>query len=74
MQTIFDDKVIWEQKYLRPGQSLLPNDSHFGNVESALKTQQRLYTTQEHINIMKTCRRKNKFIFSEIFREYFRIK
>lgn len=46
-------------KYLYPGHSFLPNDRNFSDIESALKHQQRLYTLNDYINIMMTCRKKN---------------
>ena len=56
-------------KFLLSGHSFLPNDSHFGDVECALKSQQRVYTDQDYINIMRACRNKNKFIVNKITRE-----
>lgn len=44
------------------GLSFLLNDSHFGNIEKALKTQQCLYTPQDYINVMRNCRKKNPLI------------
>lgn len=46
-------------KYLYPGHSFLPNDRNFSDIESALKHQQRLYTPDDYIHIMKTCKKKN---------------
>lgn len=45
-------------KYLYPGHSFLPNDRNFSDIESALKHQQRLYTPQDYINVMRTCKKK----------------
>ncbi|CAH1109075.1 unnamed protein product [Psylliodes chrysocephalus] len=53
-------------KFLLSGHSFLPNDSHFRDVECSLKTHQRLYTLDDYTDIMKTCRRKNKFIVNRI--------
>lgn len=47
-------------RFLISGHSYLPNDSEFGDVECALKLQQRLYTPEDYINVMKSCRRRNK--------------
>ncbi|CAG9840720.1 unnamed protein product [Diabrotica balteata] len=44
----------------------LPNDSHFGDVECALKTHQRLYTDNDYIEIMRSCRVKNKFVVNRL--------
>lgn len=52
-------------RYLLSGHSFLPNDSEFGDVEQALKVQQRLYTDIDYINVMKECRRKNKFVVNK---------
>lgn len=48
-------------RFLQPGHTYLPNDSEFGDVECVLKKHSRLYTADDFINIMKSCRRKNKF-------------
>lgn len=45
-------------KFLCSGHSFLPNDSDFGDIESALKHQQRLYLPSDYINVMKECRKK----------------
>lgn len=49
-------------KYLFPGHSFLPNDSDFGDIESALKLQQRLYTPEDYMTVMEKCRKKNPLI------------
>lgn len=46
-------------KFLTSGHSFLPNDSDFGDIECALKRQQRLYSPQDYADIMKVCRTKN---------------
>ncbi|XP_030765647.1 uncharacterized protein LOC115889720 [Sitophilus oryzae] len=48
-------------KFLVSGHSFLPNDSDFGDIERALKYQQRLYTPQDYINVIKTSRKKSPF-------------
>jgi hypothetical protein len=48
------------------GHSFLPNDSEFGDVECALKRQQRLYLPDDVVALMRDCRRKNKFIVSRM--------
>uniref|UniRef100_A0A6P7FQ29 Uncharacterized protein LOC114331484 n=1 Tax=Diabrotica virgifera virgifera TaxID=50390 RepID=A0A6P7FQ29_DIAVI len=53
-------------KFLQPGHTYLPNDSEFGDVECALKTHNRLYTDLDYMNVMKNCRRKNKFIVTRL--------
>ncbi|XP_039281706.1 uncharacterized protein LOC111064507 isoform X2 [Nilaparvata lugens] len=75
LQTLFQEMPFLEKirfKYLIPGHSFMPNDSHFGDVESALRFQQRIYCPQDYINIMKSCRKKNKFIVTEINGEDFK--
>ncbi|CAK1593125.1 unnamed protein product [Parnassius mnemosyne] len=44
-------------KFLESGHSFLPNDSDFGKIECALKLQQRLYTPDDYIHVMKTCKK-----------------
>lgn len=53
-------------RFLVSGHSFLPNDSHFSDVECALKHQQRLYLPDDYIKIMKECRTKNKFKVSRM--------
>ena len=45
MQDSHSTLEIINIKLLVPGQSLLPNDDDFGDIECALKLQSRLYTT-----------------------------
>lgn len=58
-------------KFLVSGHSFLPNDSDFGDIEKALKYQQRLYTPQDYINVMKIARKKNPFIIHKMTKEDF---
>jgi len=53
-------------KFRVPGHSFLPNDSEFGDVECAMKRQQRLYLPEDIIAVMRDCRRKNKFTVSRL--------
>lgn len=48
-------------RYLQSGHSFLPNDSEFGEVETALKRCEKLYTDEHYMNVMKECRTKNGF-------------
>lgn len=48
-------------RYLQSGHSFLPNDSEFGEVETALKRFQHLYTDEHYMKVMKECRTKNGF-------------
>lgn len=58
-------------KYLYPGHSFLPNDRNFSDIESALKHQQRLYTPQDYINVMRTCKKKNPLMVIQMNDEDF---
>lgn len=44
----------------------MPNDSNFGDIESALKLQQRLCTPMDYIQVMKNARKKNPLIVKTI--------
>lgn len=46
-------------KFLISGHSFLPNDSDFGDIECAIKRQQKVYSPQDYANIIKGCRKKN---------------
>lgn len=46
-------------KFLVPGHTFLPNDSDFGDIESALKLQQRIYTPEDYIRVMESCKKRN---------------
>lgn len=48
-----------ELRFLVSGYSFLPNDSDFGDVECALKRQTRMYSPEDYIKVMKSCRRKH---------------
>lgn len=47
-------------KFLESRRSFLPNDTDFRKIECALKRQQRLYTPDDYIQVMKTCKKKTK--------------
>jgi hypothetical protein len=51
-------------KFRVSGHSFLPNDSDFGDVECAMRHQQRLYLPEYIIKVMKQSRRFNKFVVS----------
>ena len=53
------------------GHSFLPNDSEFGDIECAMKRQQRLCTLDDFVNVIKSCRIKNKFIVHRMTKEMF---
>lgn len=53
-------------KYLMPGHSYLPNDKDFGDIERALKYNQRIYTPDDYIQIMALCKKKNSLITSQM--------
>lgn len=48
-------------RYRLSGHSFLPNDSDFGDVECALKREEKICTDEAYIKVMETCRNKNKF-------------
>lgn len=58
-------------RYLQSGHSFLPNDSEFGEVESALKHCDELYTDENYMDAMKTCRTKNVFEVNRMSPENF---
>lgn len=62
---------VIKMRFLLSGHSFLPNDSEFGDVESALKIQERLYTDDDYIKIMERCRRKKKFVVVRYTKEHF---
>ncbi|KAJ2940817.1 hypothetical protein O0L34_g5819 [Tuta absoluta] len=45
-------------RFLESGHSFLPNDTDFGRIECALKLQQRLYTPEDYMEVMKHCKQK----------------
>ncbi|CAH2098877.1 unnamed protein product [Euphydryas editha] len=59
-------------RFLQPGHTYLPNDSEFGDVECALKSQIRLYTPEDYISVMQNCHRKNKFVVTRLKKEDFK--
>lgn len=59
------------QHFLVPGHSFLRNDSDFSDIESCLKLQQRLYTPNDYIEVMKSCRKKNKLLVDKMENEDF---
>ncbi|KAK5640934.1 hypothetical protein RI129_009481 [Pyrocoelia pectoralis] len=46
-------------KFLTSGHSFLPNDSDFGDIECALKRQQKLFSPEDYANVIKGCRKRN---------------
>ena len=58
-------------RFLVSGHSFLPNDTDFGDIECALKLQQRLYSPDDYINIMEACRKKNPLIVHKMHKEDF---
>lgn len=55
-----------KMRFLISGHSFLPNDDDFGDIECALKLQQRLYSPFDYIEIMKKCRTKNKLVLTKM--------
>lgn len=52
--------------FLMSGHTFLPNDSDFSDIESELKRLRRLYTPDNYINIMRSCRKKKPFIVTKM--------
>ena len=49
-------------RYRVSGHSFLPNDSEFGEVECALRRQERLYLPEDIIRVMHDCRSRNNLL------------
>lgn len=45
-------------KYLESGHTFLPNDTDFSKIESQLKYHDRIYTAEEYLNVIKSCKKK----------------
>lgn len=45
-------------RFPEPGHSFLPNDTDFSDIKNSIQKQQRIYTIQNYIDIMKSCRKK----------------
>uniref|UniRef100_A0A6P7FQN7 Uncharacterized protein LOC114331655 n=1 Tax=Diabrotica virgifera virgifera TaxID=50390 RepID=A0A6P7FQN7_DIAVI len=58
-------------KYLCSGHSFLPNDTDFSDIESALKRQQRLYTPNDYIEVMRSCRKQRPLVVTQMHVEDF---
>nr|CAD7391966.1 unnamed protein product [Timema cristinae] len=49
-------------RFLISGHSYLPNEAEFGDIECALKLQQRMYSPEDYINVMLECCKRNKLV------------
>ncbi|XP_050518375.1 uncharacterized protein LOC126892750 isoform X1 [Diabrotica virgifera virgifera] len=61
LNAIFDVHPLLERitlRFLTSGHSFLPNDTDFGDIECALKFQQRMYSPVDYMNVMSSCRKK----------------
>ncbi|CAH0552744.1 unnamed protein product [Brassicogethes aeneus] len=58
-------------RFLVSGHSFLPNDSDFGDVECAIKRQNKVFCPEDYINIMKTCKKKRPIDVHEIKKDDF---
>lgn len=58
-------------RFLVSGHSFLPNDSDFGDVECAIKKQNKIFSPQDYINIMRTCRRKRRININRMVKDDF---
>lgn len=57
--------------YLIPGHTYLPNDKDFGDIECALKHQQRLYNQADYEQVMRKARKKNPLVVKSMLKEEF---
>lgn len=48
-------------RFLQSGHSFLPNDTDFGDMECKLKKDERIFTDEKYMQIMRDCRIHNKF-------------
>ena len=62
---------IIDHKFLISGHSYLLNDADFGVIEMALRKKNFLYTPEDCYEIIKQCRRNNKFNLYKMKRENF---
>ncbi|XP_050504305.1 uncharacterized protein LOC126883102 [Diabrotica virgifera virgifera] len=51
-------------KYLESGHSFLQNDTDFGQIERGIKNQVRLYTMEDFVSVIKSCKKTNKFVIN----------
>ncbi|XP_045503544.1 uncharacterized protein LOC123700387 [Colias croceus] len=58
-------------RFLESGHSFLPNDTDFGRIECALKHQQRLYTPEDYIRTMKSCKKNKPMIVQRLDKKDF---
>jgi len=58
-------------RYRVSGHSFLPNDSEFGDVECALRRQERLYLPEDITRVMNDCRSRNRFVVTRMDRQDF---
>lgn len=74
MMYILDNHETLESislRYLLSGHSFLPNDTEFGEIETALKRHEKLYKDKHYMDVMEQCRRKNPFEVNRILPENF---
>lgn len=57
-------------RYLLSGHSFLPNDTEFGEAETALRKKE-LFTDEMYMETMRNCRTRNKFVVNRMSPENF---
>ncbi|XP_050509244.1 uncharacterized protein LOC126886381 [Diabrotica virgifera virgifera] len=51
-------------KYLESGHSFLQNDTDFGQIERGIKNQVQLYTMEDFVSVIESCKKTNKFVIN----------
>ncbi|CAH1976555.1 unnamed protein product [Acanthoscelides obtectus] len=58
-------------QFLTSGHSFLPNNSEFGDVECVLKRHTEMFSPEDYIQVMESCRKKRPIEVVSIEREDF---
>lgn len=72
LQHIILNLTIITVRFFQPEHTYLLNDSEFGDVECALKSQIGLNTPEDYIFVIENCRSKNKFIVTRLQKNDFK--
>ena len=57
--------------YFQSGHTYMQADGDFSSIETAKRNCQYLYTPEDYVNLVKTCRRKKKFVVQKMSQEDF---
>lgn len=57
--------------YLESGHTFLPNDTDFSKIETQLKFYERIYTEDEYMQVIKSCKKKNPLQVTKMAQENF---